>query len=94
MPTFEEMPGMLVQLLKDVAEIKIHLSKPDAPVVHMDRYMTTDEAAAYLRLSRQTVYGLVCSSRLGKTSPKIPHIKRGNHLRFIERELAEWLKAK
>jgi excisionase family DNA binding protein len=94
MSTFEEVPRMLVQLLKEVEELKQLLSKPETPVIQMDRYMTTTEAASYLRLSRQTVYGLVCNSRLNKTPHKIPYIKRGNQLRFVERDLAEWLRAK
>lgn len=49
-----------------------------------ERFLSIDEAASYLNLARQTVYGLT-SKRL------IPFLKKGKKLYFIESELKNWL---
>jgi len=48
------------------------------------KFMTIQEAAYYLSLARQTIYGLVNNN-------KIPYHKKGKRLYFIESELTEWI---
>jgi excisionase family DNA binding protein len=49
--------------------------------------MTIQEAANYLSLAKQTIYGLVMNN-------KIPFHKKGKRLYFIESELTEWISNK
>jgi len=52
----------------------------------LDTLMTLEEVAAYLRLSRDTVYRMVQSG-------KIPASKVGTQWRFRKKELDGWLEA-
>ncbi len=52
-----------------------------------ERYLTPDEAAAYLRVCRTTVYRL---ARAGQ----IPAVRVGGQWRFHKRDLYVWLRAK
>lgn len=49
-----------------------------------ERFLCIEEAASFLNLAKQTVYGLT-SKRL------IPFLKKGKKLYFIESELKNWL---
>jgi excisionase family DNA binding protein len=51
------------------------------------KLMTIQEAANYLSLAKQTIYGLVMNN-------KIPFHKKGKRLYFIESELTEWISNK
>ena len=53
----------------------------DAPV----KFLSVQEAAELLRLSRRTLYGLV-------SQRAIPYRKAGRRLLFLESELVEWTK--
>jgi excisionase family DNA binding protein len=53
----------------------------------MDAVMTAEEAAAYLRVSRATVYKL---ARAGE----IPAMQIGSHWRFRRDLIDEWLREK
>jgi len=57
----------------------------NAPVAD-DVIYTADEAAAYLRLNRQTLYNMV-------SRKAIPFLKAGRALRFRKSELDAWLEA-
>ena len=46
-------------------------------------YLTTDEAAAYLKVCRKTVYRLARAGRL-------PAVRVGRHWRFRRRDLQAW----
>ena len=48
------------------------------------KYLTIDEAAAYLNLAKQTVYGFT-------STRAIPFIKRAKRLLFVKSDLDEWL---
>lgn len=50
----------------------------------LPEYLNIEQAAKYLRLSKQTVYGFT-------SSRKIPFIKRTKHLLFRKSELDNWL---
>jgi excisionase family DNA binding protein len=53
----------------------------NAPV----KFLSVQEAADFLRISRRTLYGFVSQRR-------IPHRKAGRRLLFLESELIEWTK--
>jgi excisionase family DNA binding protein len=46
--------------------------------------MTVEEAAAFLHLSKQTIYRLTSRS-------EIPHYKQGKRVYFVRGELSEWI---
>ena len=50
-----------------------------------ERYLTTDEVAAYLRVGRETVYRLV---RRGQ----MPAVRDGGQWRIRERDFLDWLR--
>jgi len=52
-----------------------------------NRLITVDELAAYLGVSKKTVYG--CWRQWGLTACKV-----GRHLRFRERHVEEWLQSR
>ena len=57
-----------------------------ALVVHMEPLMTIDEVAAYMQVSRFTVYRLV-KERL------IPGTKIGRQWRFQKEDIDQWVRA-
>lgn len=59
------------------------LSKLDEP--DPDKYLTIEQAAAFLHLSIPTIYGHVSKAI-------IPCMKKGKRLYFSKRELTEWIK--
>ena len=52
---------------------------------HATKFLSVDEAAAFLRVSPRTVYGWVSQRAL-------PHRKAGRRVLFLESELVEWTK--
>jgi excisionase family DNA binding protein len=54
---------------------------------NQSKLMNIQEAANYLSLAKQTMYGLVMNK-------KIPFHKKGKRLYFIESELTEWISKK
>ena len=46
--------------------------------------LTVDEAAKFLSLARQTLYGMTCKS-------EIPYYKVGKRLYFKQQELMDWI---
>jgi excisionase family DNA binding protein len=51
-----------------------------------ERYLTLKEAAAFLKIAPQTLYGKTCRR-------SIPFIKQGKHVLFAESELVSYLNA-
>lgn len=49
-----------------------------------EEFLTIDEAAKLLTLSKQTIYGLVSKST-------IPHLKKGKRLYFLKKDLITWI---
>lgn len=86
--SFERLPAAVSSILEQLEILKdlllnreIQSSKPE-----VDKLLSINEAAAYLNLSKATLYPKV-SKRM------IPHMKRGNKLYFSQQELTEWVKA-
>ncbi|SIQ52838.1 helix-turn-helix domain-containing protein [Pontibacter lucknowensis] len=64
--------------------IQERLDKTDSTQSTGD-FLTVDEAAAYLNISKSAIYE--------KTSSRsIPHLKKGKRLYFVKQELADWVK--
>jgi excisionase family DNA binding protein len=51
------------------------------------KLLTIEEAATFIKLSRQTIYGLVAKKN-------IPVHKKGKRLYFYDKELTEWISNK
>ncbi|MCZ2132643.1 MAG: helix-turn-helix domain-containing protein [Bacteroidetes bacterium] len=77
-----QLSGQIGQVLKIVSDISERL--PSMPLVHSGEFMTADEAAAFLNLSIQTVYGMTHRKA-------IPHFRRGKRLTFRRSELVQWV---
>ena len=81
-------PEELQQLLLDSFEVAFHkqnaTSALSTEAISKSKYLTIDEAAAYVHLSKSTIYGLT-------SARTIPFIKRGKGLLFIKSELDEWM---
>ncbi|MFN9116267.1 MAG: helix-turn-helix domain-containing protein [Bacteroidota bacterium] len=73
---------------EDLSEIMEDLVTRNASA-HVDeeranRFLDVQEAAAYLKLARQTIYGLT-------SKRNIPFFKKGKKLYFRESDLKDWL---
>ena len=53
----------------------------------MDRLLTITEVQEKTRLAKQTIYQLSAAG-------KIPHVKLGSRLLFIEKDVDEWILSK
>ena len=80
-PIIVTTPEELENLIK--TSVRKALSEQQAPA-EQDKLFSIDEAAEFLNLARQTLYGFT-SKRL------IPFIKRGKKLYFRKSELEKWL---
>jgi excisionase family DNA binding protein len=85
--TLESMPGVVAQLSKDILEIKtLLLRQHHVSEKQSDQMLNTEQAAEFLNLSVQTVYGYV-------NRRTIPYMKRSKKLYFSTEELTQWLKS-
>ena len=55
------------------------------PAIGTTRFLSVDEAAELLSISRRTIYGWIQQGR-------IPYRKAGRRVLFLESELLEWTK--
>lgn len=76
-------PADLAKIVSDAVAAAI---RNHAPAVEHDRWMTAEEAAEFLRVNRSTVYEL---TRAGK----LPHRKIGKVVRYVRRELDDYLES-
>lgn len=76
-------PTELEALIQNSVRKAIAENMPIQPGVQND-LMTLSEAANYLQLSKQTIYGYT-------SSREIPHLKKGKRLRFRKSDLDKWL---
>ena len=53
-------------------------------IVEPGPYMTAEEVAAYLRIHRSTLYGLIRSNQL-------PSFRIGSDWRFIRKSIDKWM---
>lgn len=85
--TFEQLPDAITRLflkLENIEQLLIKVNKP-APTESEDLF-NIKQAAAFIRLSVPTVYGLVSRS-------EIPCMKKGNRLYFSKQGLTDWIRA-
>lgn len=88
-PTFDQLPSEISLLKDDVAWIKNFLQQNNSTgrdSYDSEKFLTVPEAAQFLGLANQTVYGLI-SRKL------IPYMKRQKRVYFSKAELTKWLEA-
>jgi excisionase family DNA binding protein len=84
--TFENLPKAFSDLFLKVESIEKLLQAKAESQPQADELLTIQQAAAFLKLSVPTLYGLVSRSEL-------PVNKRGKRLYFSKIELTAWVKA-
>lgn len=86
-PTFDNLPQMVMSLYNEISELKSLLlknqvnEKAEIP----ERFLNIQEAAKLLGLTKSTLYTKVSRN-------EVPHFKQGNRLYFSNIELIEYLK--
>jgi excisionase family DNA binding protein len=81
--TFENLPETVERLYMRVDElVKLLSNREQNP---SEKLRTIDEAAAFLNLSKATLYGYVHRKQ-------IPFLKKSKRLYFVESELLNWIK--
>ncbi|MBL7739363.1 MAG: helix-turn-helix domain-containing protein [Chitinophagaceae bacterium] len=84
--TFEQLPEAVSQLFAKVEKIEDLLLQHNCKQTPgEDQFLTIEQACEFLKLERQTIYGLVSSA-------KIPCMKKGKRLYFSKNELSAWIK--
>ncbi|MFD0792080.1 helix-turn-helix domain-containing protein [Mucilaginibacter litoreus] len=84
--TFDNLPEAISQLLERVARIEDLLNRERQPVQPENEILNITDAAAFLRLTKSTIYSKVCRGEL-------PAYKTGRRLYFDKAELTEWIKS-
>jgi hypothetical protein len=85
--TFNELPEAVSRLIKQVDSIEQLLknkSKETPP--QEDCFLSLDEASAFLKKAKATIYGLVSQN-------KIPYMKQAKKLYFSRQVLTEWIQS-
>jgi len=88
-PSFDQLPSAVSDLQKDVNWIKRFLQQNEGngpAASRQDKFLTISEAAEFLNLAKQTMYGLV-SRKL------IPVMKRNKRLYFSQLQLQKWIES-
>ncbi len=81
----EQVPEAVSQLYHKVEIIERLLSDTRYRAeIETDQFLTVPEAAKYLGLAIQTIYGLV-------SRREIPHSKKGNRLYFDKSDINTWV---
>lgn len=81
---FEDLPKAMAELTAKVDEL-FGVIKNVQPTVKNEQYLTIEETAEFLSLSRPTIYSKVAKR-------EIPHMKRGKRLYFLREDLETYLK--
>lgn len=85
--TFDQLPTAVSNLAFEVSEIKrLLLQKESTPQLEPETLLTVPQAAKFLSLSVNTVYGLISKG-------KLPVIKRSKRCYFSNIELMAYMKA-
>jgi len=84
--TFDNLPEAISQLLDRVGHIEELLIRERQPVPPENEILNITDAAAFLRLTKSTIYSKVCRGEL-------PAYKTGRRLYFDKTELTEWIKS-
>jgi len=82
--TFEQLPEAVSQLYNKLENIEKLLSHKNNPQLEADQLLTVVQAAEFLSLSVQTVYGLISKGA-------IPCMKRSKRVYFSKTELINYL---
>ena len=77
---FEELIKKISERVSENVLQSINTSSP----VEVPNFLTIDEAAKLINLTKPTVYGLVHQN-------KIPYLKKGKRLYFVKVDLLEWI---
>lgn len=87
--TFEQLPAMVDQLRAEIEWIKQYLIQTESfqtSKQNPGKFLSVKEAADFLGLATQSVYGLVCRKQ-------IPYMKQMKRLYFSRSELQSWVEA-
>lgn len=84
--TFEQLPKAVNQLFLKLEDIERLLTDKNSIVKESDQFLTIEQAAEFLCLSKLTLYGKVSRHEL-------PVNKRGKRLYFLRSELENYIKA-
>ena len=82
--TTEELKQLITDSVQEALKRSAHGSGEDPNERNSAKYLTVSEAARYLNLAKQTVYGFT-------SSRTIPFIKRAKRLLFTKSDLDAWL---
>jgi len=82
---FEQMPMAIVTLIEKVEKLEKIVSEKSNIPEQTERFLTVEEAAKLLNITKQTIYEKVSRGEL-------PVMKRGKRLYFSDIELYEYLK--
>lgn len=83
---FEDLPRATSLILERLERIEnLLLGNSDKPKLDSDKPLTVNEAAEFLELSPQTIYGFM-SRRV------IPYLKPGKRCYFLKQDLINYLK--
>jgi len=82
---FEDLPNAVSRILDKLEHIeKLLTTSPDKPNVSNDKPMSVKEAAEFLGLSKQTIYGFMFRKVL-------PYYKPGKQCFFLKKDLINYL---
>lgn len=82
---FEQMPMAIVTLIEKVEKLEKIVSEKSNIPEQTEKFLTVEEAAKLLNITKQTIYEKVSRGEL-------PVMKRGKRLYFSNTELYEYLK--
>lgn len=88
-PTLELLPFEVDELRQDVKSILKFLSdhgNARQSGNQTDEFLTVSEAAIFLNLAKQSIYGLI-------SRKQIPHMKKLKRVYFSKLELTKWLES-
>ncbi|WAC12974.1 helix-turn-helix domain-containing protein [Dyadobacter pollutisoli] len=84
--SFDQLPRAVSELHQKIDSIQDLLLESRQQILPTIELMTISQAAEFLNLSVQTLYGKVCHR-------EIPVSKKGKRLYFYKSELEEWIKS-
>lgn len=84
--SFDQLPRAVSELHQKLDNLQDLLLESRQPIPQTIELMTISQAAEFLNLSVQTLYGKVCHR-------EIPVSKKGKRLYFYKSELEDWIKS-
>ena len=84
--SFDQLPRAVSELHQKLDNLQDLLMESRQPLPQGAELMTISQAAEFLNLSVQTLYGKVCHR-------EIPVSKKGKRLYFYKSELEDWIKS-